>query len=343
MTEVKARQNIQSIQLLRGLASLGVMLSHTAAFFLPKTNVFQLISEYGSLGVYVFFMISGFIIPYSMYQNDYKISDFKKLMLRRIIRIEPPYIICIILIVLMYYMNGFSPWYTGAKQIKPMDWWNVLGHIGYINAFTHRPWLNTVFWTLAIEFEYYILIGLVYPLVTSGNKKILLTANVLLLSTFYLTPLFFGGHHFFLYDAPIFYFLPFFLMGVSLFLWKTGKISVPELFILLALDGAVCVQNYGVFIFFICVLCLISIQFIKSVPKPFLFLGTISYSLYLTHSLVVTRFMALYAKVTSSTFTELRVFLCIVACLVVGYIYCVLFELPFMKLSKRVKLHSIKK
>ena len=338
MTEKGAKQNIQSIQLLRGLASFGVMLSHTSAALLPKTNIFQPISEFGSVGIYVFFIISGFIIPYSMFQNSYHIRNFKNLMLRRIVRIEPPYVICIIVILLLYYLNRFSPWYTGAKEIVPIDWGNVLGHIGYVNAFTHKPWLNPVFWTLAIEFEWYLMIGLLYPLLTSGNKKILLGSNVLLLATFYLTPFFCGGRNFFLYDAPIFYFLPFFLMGIALFIWKVGKITLSELIFLVTLNALVCAQNYSLLLVVVCVLSLLAIQFIKKVPKPFLWLGTISYSLYLTHSIVVTRFMALVTKLTKSNLLELRVFLLIVACLVFAWVYCLLFEIPFMKLSKRIKL-----
>ncbi len=336
MAEKSDKQNIQSIQLLRGIAALGVVLSHSAALYLPRTNFFQPVSAFGSVGVYIFFIISGFIIPYAMLQNKYEISHFKNLMLRRIMRIEPPYIICIILILLLDYLSYFSPWYTGARQVAPINWGNVLGHIGYINAFTHKPWLSPVFWTLAIEFEYYILIGLTFPLITSNNKKIALLTHVLLLGSTYLIPHIYAGDEFHIHYSHIISFIPFFLMGTALFLKRARKLTTIEFGLMIVLDAAVCLQHFGINILAVCILSLLSIQFIKRVPKIFLWLGTISYSLYLTHSLVIARFMVLSGKVTKDKFSEFRIMLCIMACIAAGYIYYLLFEKRFVNLSKRV-------
>lgn len=330
-------KNIESVQFLRGIAAFGVMLSHSSGLMLPKTNILQPISIFGSAGIYVFFIISGFIIPYSMHQNNYSPRHFKNLMLRRIVRIEPTYIICIAMIIGLYYFTYFFSMHTFAG-IVPLDWGNVLGHIGYINAFTHRPWLSPVFWTLAIEFEYYILIGLVFSLVTSSNKKVLLTSNILLLATFYLTP-YLNGDSFNIYNAYIFYFISFFLMGIALFLKRVDKITNAEFIVLIILDSAVCAQNFGFSVLMVCIFSLLSIVFIKRVPsKILLWLGTISYSLYLTHGIVVGRFMDLTGRLTKGNYLGLRLLLCLVASVLFAYVYYLLFEKPFIKLSKRIKL-----
>src|ERR1035441_2897196 len=48
--------------------------------------------KYGWLGVEIFFVISGFIIPYSLYKAGYRVSDFTRFLLKRIARLDPPYL-----------------------------------------------------------------------------------------------------------------------------------------------------------------------------------------------------------------------------------------------------------
>ncbi len=69
--------NIQSIQLLRGIAAFMVLLNHGYGVKALPDSAFKYSFLYGSTGVNIFFIISGFIIPYSMFINNYKLSDFK--------------------------------------------------------------------------------------------------------------------------------------------------------------------------------------------------------------------------------------------------------------------------
>ena len=64
--EVKA-DNINSIQFLRGIASFLVVLGHSMVgiYFSEESTLSKICSNGSWMGVDVFFIISGFIIPYS--------------------------------------------------------------------------------------------------------------------------------------------------------------------------------------------------------------------------------------------------------------------------------------
>ena len=67
-------KRLESIQIMRGIAAFMVMVHHftyanpkVAALFPAFTGLFR----YSSLGVWMFFVISGFVIPYAMYSINF--------------------------------------------------------------------------------------------------------------------------------------------------------------------------------------------------------------------------------------------------------------------------------
>jgi peptidoglycan/LPS O-acetylase OafA/YrhL len=320
------QHSIQSVQCLRGIAAFMVLLHHLSGTKdLPITSSFGYLCSFGWMGVNIFFIISGFIIPYSMFAKDYRMSDFKIFFVRRLTRIEPPYIVSIGLVLLLNYSNTISPWYNGPAFT--VDWANVIGHFGYINAFTGLPWLNLAYWTLAIEFEYYLLIALLYPLITNSDKRVLLVTYLVLLAAAFIPA---PGKH-------ILIFLPFFLMGIALFLFKAGKINASYFFPMVALAAAVVFYTHGNILLCLSVFSLLFIYYVRKVGTALLLLGTISYSLYLTHGVLVTRFMALSLRYMSMLAPWMRVCFCIIFCLLFAYVYYLLIERPSLALAKKIK------
>ena len=73
----------------------------------------------------------------------------------------------------------------------------LLLHLGYLNAFFNYDWSVALYWTLAIEFQFYLSIGLLFPLISHRSLLIrsitmcclaglfLITPNKLLLLTMY--------------------------------------------------------------------------------------------------------------------------------------------------------------
>jgi len=316
--------NIQSIQLLRGIASFMVLLFHSIlAKNFPEAYYVKDICFYGHFGVSVFFIISGFIIPYSMFSKDYRISDMKNFFYKRLLRIEPPYVVSIALVLVLNWSNTWSSWYNGPAFT--VDWSNVFGHLGYLNVITRQHWLNDAYWTLAIEFEYYIILAFTYPLITHRSKAVMFTSYFIMLAATFIPD---DGRN-------IFTHLPLFLVGIALFLFRCGKVSLTEFFIMTIAALAVMLR-YGWPLFAIAIATLLCIQFIKKVPKAFMLLGTISYSLYLTHNVVVTRLWGLLDRYAHWTGVWMRWVLCIALCVLIAYIYYLLVEKPFLNLSKKL-------
>ena len=90
---------IQSVESLRGIAAFIVMwahFGHTAQWlkFAP-----------GSLGVFIFFVISGFVIPYAMQSVGYTHRDAGRFILRRLVRLEPPYLVAVVVMLALMLLS----------------------------------------------------------------------------------------------------------------------------------------------------------------------------------------------------------------------------------------------
>lgn len=280
-------QRIDGLDFLRGLASLGVCWLHLTDFTYHNTdgpfyNLLRASGSYGWLGVEVFFVISGFVIPYSLRRANYSLSHYPTFLLKRIIRLDPPYLVSIFLFILLAFAyasyTGRPPEVEGA----PLTWTRVLLHLGYLNMFFGHEWLNPAFWTLAIEFQYYILMGLAFPLFASGRRQVRRAA----LLCFAATP-FFSGHELMPGGVPystfIFHFTFLFLLGITTFQYRVRLVGGAEYAFtlsLVALGSFVTVGTASTVagLFAVGVICLYKRR--NAVSD---FFGNISYSLYLLH------------------------------------------------------------
>ena len=98
------KSKIASIGLMRGIASAMVCLYHLTngnKRLLPDDNMLRTGAWWLHTGGEIFFIISGFIIPYSMYVNNYSIKNIGTFFKKRMIRIEPPYLISIAVVLVL--------------------------------------------------------------------------------------------------------------------------------------------------------------------------------------------------------------------------------------------------
>ncbi len=324
--------NIQSIQFLRGIASIMVLLGHIRWHFLPAESLQGKFCGNGWMGVEIFFIISGFILPYAMHQNGYNLRQIHTFFLKRLVRIEPAYMISVALAIALFYVTTLTSWYTG----KPLElhWGYILGHFLYINAFTGKMWINGVYWTLAVEFEFYVLIALAYMLLTNQRKWIMYTCYLALLAlTFVVTPL---------RDKHILFFLPFFLLGVATFLYRTNLVKTAEFAALVVVTLIITYIIHGAALCIVSAATVATIILVNKIPKVLLFPGTVSFSLYLTHNLVRKVFMSFCKRHMQMIYPPLSLLCLVVLCLGFAYLYYRLVEKPFINLSKRIKYRPVR-
>jgi peptidoglycan/LPS O-acetylase OafA/YrhL len=279
MTTPSAR--LETVQGLRGIAASMVVVTHAAAGkdFVAAFPTLGTIASYGYLGVPIFFVISGFVIPHMMAAMDYRIGrDAWPFLLRRIVRLEPPYVVMVVLAFAIAYAAAQTPGYRGAP-FSPSPEFFLLQFL-YVGPWFSVPWINDVAWTLAIEFQYYVLMLFAAPLLLapSHRRQALFFIAVIALSLLVHDP------------RAIFLYLPCFAVGFTVFLYRSKRIGCPAFMALFVLFVGLNAFNNGAPYAIAASLAAGAILVPLRRPLPVLSgLGAISYSLYLIHLPVVAR------------------------------------------------------
>lgn len=117
----------------------------------------------GPFGVAVFFLISGFVIPFSLQKS--KQAGF---LLARAFRIYPTYIACLAIGLLAvtlssrYWHQPFAP-----------DWSQMAANAGLVHNLLGFGTFDTINWTLAIEIKFYLLAAACAPALLRSKPLVL--------------------------------------------------------------------------------------------------------------------------------------------------------------------------
>lgn len=148
---------VTTIDGLRGVAAMLVVLFHlheaisrTATDWLWKPV--EAIVARGYLGVDVFFVISGFVIALSVSRGSPTPSYFGRFVLRRSIRLDPPYWAAIgielaLLAVTLRWLPDRGVAFPSGPQIA--------AHFFYLQELLGYGSIITIFWTLCYEIQFY--------------------------------------------------------------------------------------------------------------------------------------------------------------------------------------------
>ncbi len=144
---------------LRGLAALWVVLFHLSeghhvdylrSVFPDYIN--DILFNFGHLGVAIFFVLSGYVMAYTVESTaiDTKLSI--KFILRRFLRLTPPYYFAIIFAITFLLLKRISTLENAALPSVS----DFFIHLLYLQEFFNIHEINTIFWTLCIEVQFYI-------------------------------------------------------------------------------------------------------------------------------------------------------------------------------------------
>jgi len=319
------------INSLRGLAALSVCLYHfivTTTGFITNETILD-VFHYGNRGVQLFFIISGVVIPLSMIKSNYKINLFGKYLLRRFIRIEPPYLIAVALGLLYLYARNFVPSSSQVNLFPSIR--DIILHIGYLVPFVEdAKWIREIFWTLSVEFQYYIFLATFFPLALSDKKFLRWGFNILILTIPFLVP----ANSFFIHWAAYF--------GVGIFyaLYITKKYTLKESLVMILFCSLVIYKEQGLIDLSIALGALSIIHFFPNSKSGIgLFLGKISYSFYLLHSIIGLGYINFMSHlVSSSTGKFLVISSGLVLSIISAYIFWKFIEKPSQLRSQKIKI-----
>lgn len=185
-------QFIPEIDGLRFAAIFSVFIYHLAGDVLRhsqagaagalRSNGLFLVTQVLNIGVPLFFVISGFILslPFAQAQRGLKKPvSLKKYFWRRVTRLEPPYVLCL----LLFFVLKIAGSRGSAARLLP----HLAASIFYVhNQVFGRPSdIEYVAWSLEIEIQFYILAPLLASVFAISSKLIrrsVLVAAVLLAS-----------------------------------------------------------------------------------------------------------------------------------------------------------------
>src|ERR1700722_3422817 len=128
-TQPKPRQRLAWLDVLRGIAALAVVFDHFSEYLLKgvRLHVYHWVDT-GEYGVFVFFMISGYIVPASLERK----GSVRSFWVSRLFRLYPLYLLAEGIAVALYLVpfgglrgEGSDPEASVLSQLLMMS--NVLG------------------------------------------------------------------------------------------------------------------------------------------------------------------------------------------------------------------------
>lgn len=158
---------------IRGFAVLSVVVCHLAYFnpASPLQNILFSFTKAGFLGVPMFFVLSGFLISYTVLKSQEKFN-VRAYISRRAAKILPPFLISLVVFSLLALL-----W----KEPQNI-WLSALAYLLTLPNFT-GGWddINGVYWSLMVEIHFYIVFPILYFLFRRISKSPELWAALILL------------------------------------------------------------------------------------------------------------------------------------------------------------------
>ncbi len=306
-----------TLDYLRGLAAFVVCVCHFR-YALPAP--FFDLADYGQIGVQVFFVISGYIIPLSMSKGGYRMAHIGRFWAKRLLRLQPAYMVA------LAFTFALS---LGAAMVKhespPLNWVDFLLGLIYVRV----PAENPVIWTLIVELKFYAFISVCFPLLFSGNAWIRRLSFVVCAAL----------AAFFAHQVDVVRYLPYFLMGFVACQLTTRQIPMLEGWALaaLAVGAALPMSRHSEVVAGLA--SLLAIRYLPAVHwRPGIWLGMISYSLYLIHFPLGGKLINLMLPRTPEAWRIIWFPAAFVVCFFVAYLLYVWVEKPTSAWSQRIRL-----
>lgn len=243
MTTMNTKQKLKSLDVLKGIAMIMIIVVHNRHFIMKDMNGMRQLINYGQTGVQLFFLISGMSLCYAWYhltesyQKKNWISCAKTFIWRRYLRLAPGFLIILfinyILNVILIDLLHMSPGYIMNRE--PVG---ILINVLFLHGFFPK-YINSVFpsgWYIGTTFILYTLFPftiLVYKSLYLQHKNTIVMIPVIfwalnLLITklifYFLGEQFYPGNNSFMY----FFFvnqLPAFSLGILLYFQEKDDFS----------------------------------------------------------------------------------------------------------------------
>jgi peptidoglycan/LPS O-acetylase OafA/YrhL len=282
-------RRLTELDALRGIAALGVVLFHFSTVFnslFPHVDRVPFSFAIGEYGVMLFFAISGFVILLTLNQTKHA-CDF---LVARFARLYPAFWFSLALtsVFLVLVPSPHFP-VTLGQFLANLTMFPI--------AFGVKP-VDTSYWTLAVELLFYLSMILMWQLRWLAHVERMLIGWILLRWGAAFVP----GYGQFLIEASGTAYMPFFAIGIASYrIWSGGQRWVEQTPMLAVAVATVFVfEKLAATLVWLSVLAILAALIAGKLSWVrhwmLLWLGQISYPLYLIHSAVGCTIMVTLAE-----------------------------------------------
>ena len=165
---------IPALDGLRGIAILFVVLYHNFGYIKQ--------TQFGWLGVDLFFVLSGFLITSILLQTVHTKGYLKNFYMRRVLRIFPLYFLCLFIFLIVFRAFG---WYSSQLQYYHENQWWLWSYLqNWLYAFTLKDGSAMLvhLWSLGVEEQFYLLWPIIILLVRKPRILFYIMSALLLLA-----------------------------------------------------------------------------------------------------------------------------------------------------------------
>lgn len=280
----------------------------------------------------MFFVISGFVLPLALYREGYRLRCYKTFLVKRFARIYPAYLASVaisfgFLVLYSFYRN--QPRVSITSDV-------LLLHLALLNDFFQKPWLNSIYWTLVVEVQFYIAIGLLFPLTISSKRWSRMIGYAVLALPVLLIP-----------SSRLLFANAFLLLtGLVTFQFYVGRIKRVEYFALLSGFAVGGLFSLNWLAALIGIATVLAITFLKNGNTWLDSIGKVSYSLYLFHGSVgsfVLYLMLAYVVADNQIEKALAVLFAVGVSIAVAAVSYRFIEKPAMRYSASYEYSTIER
>ncbi len=315
---------ITALDGLRGLAALSVAVHHFCRYTdAPFYSGFPL----GRLGVMIFFTLSGFLMARLYLGEDFSRDNVSHYFMRRVARVVPLFYVAVLAAYTLFLVKG-SAW-----PFAPVNHQSTLEHMLFIDG-------DNVLWTIPVEMRFYLAFPVLWWLAASfGKGTMVLWATVFLAVLAWLE---FPEHELVRFDA-----VPYFFVGVLAALVPVAPGRGNDVLFCIAVLAIVACQpvvrkafGFTASTEWASVLLLLSMFLLIATcaqskfaeialgGRWMVYLGSISYSLYILHFPIIRVCVALGSESLGRVASAA---ICLSAILVVSALSFRFIELPMQK------------
>lgn len=348
-----ASERIGSLDSLRGIAALIVVFYH-CSLVVPGvypsllSNLPMRVVLAGPEAVYVFFVLSGFVLYLSLQRHDR--DTWRVFAARRLARLYPPVVGAVLVSAALFVLVAPGPmpalqgWFTDLSWSEPLSLELLAGHFLLLDPNRFHT-LDNPMWSLVVE----VRLSLLFPFIAAGVRR---WPAATMIGCLGLSSL---SRHVLLAGHPVgavdpfftFQFLDLFALGAWMARYRAPVASlvrrVPALLYALATLFALVEQGRAVpFMIYAAAVLLVAASFSYAALarlyalRPLVWLGERSFSLYLIHMpLLLTTVHLLAARLPIAVILAGTVPLCLVG----AELFWRAVERPSIRLSRAVGRH----